>query len=38
MSILVDETTKVLVQGITGSFGARHARLSIDYGTQIVAE
>jgi succinyl-CoA synthetase alpha subunit len=37
MSILVDENTKVLVQGITGSFGARHARLSIDYGTQIVA-
>ncbi len=37
MSILVDETTKVLVQGITGSFGARHAQLSMDYGTQIVA-
>jgi len=37
MSILVDETTKVLVQGITGSFGARHAQLSIDYGTHIVA-
>ena len=37
MSILVDESTKVLVQGITGSFGARHAQLSIDYGTQIVA-
>jgi len=37
MSILVDETTKVLVQGITGSFGARHTQLSIDYGTQIVA-
>jgi succinyl-CoA synthetase alpha subunit len=37
MSILVDENTKVLVQGITGSFGARHARLSIDYGTRIVA-
>ena len=37
MAILVDENTKVLVQGITGSFGARHARLSLDYGTQIVA-
>jgi succinyl-CoA synthetase alpha subunit len=37
MSILVDENTTVLVQGITGSFGARHARLSIDYGTRIVA-
>jgi succinyl-CoA synthetase alpha subunit len=37
MSILVDENTKVLVQGITGSFGGRHAKLSIDYGTKIVA-
>ncbi|MCF7674120.1 MAG: succinate--CoA ligase subunit alpha [Akkermansiaceae bacterium] len=37
MSILVNENTKVLVQGITGSFGARHARLSIEYGTRIVA-
>src|SRR5471030_832563 len=37
MSILVNPNTKVLVQGITGSFGAKHAQLSIDYGTQIVA-
>jgi succinyl-CoA synthetase alpha subunit len=37
MSILVQPGTKVLVQGITGSFGARHAKLSLDYGTQIVA-
>src|SRR3954454_19704458 len=37
MSILVKPNTKILVQGITGSFGARHAQLSIDYGTQIVA-
>jgi succinyl-CoA synthetase alpha subunit len=37
MSILVDENTKLLVQGITGSFGARHAQLSLDYGTQLVA-
>src|SRR5437762_5871069 len=37
MAILVKPDTKVLVQGITGSFGARHAQLSIDYGTQIVA-
>ena len=35
--ILVTPQTKVLVQGITGSFGARHTQLSIDYGTQIVA-
>jgi succinyl-CoA synthetase alpha subunit len=37
MSILVKPDSKVLVQGITGSFGARHAQLSIDYGTQVVA-
>ena len=37
MSILVKPNTKVLIQGITGSFGAKHAQLSIDYGTQVVA-
>jgi succinyl-CoA synthetase alpha subunit len=37
MSILIDENTRVLVQGITGSFGARHAKLSLDYGSKIVA-
>jgi succinyl-CoA synthetase alpha subunit len=37
MAILVQAGTKVLVQGITGSFGARHAQLSLDYGTQVVA-
>lgn len=37
MSILVKPDTKVLVQGITGSFGGRHARLSLAYGTQVVA-
>ena len=37
MAILVDENTKVMVQGITGGFGGRHAGLSIDYGTQLVA-
>jgi len=35
--ILVTPQTKVLVQGITGSFGARHTQLSLDYGTQSVA-
>src|SRR5436305_9196156 len=35
--IFVTPHTKVLVQGITGSFGARHTQLSLDYGTQIVA-
>jgi succinyl-CoA synthetase alpha subunit len=37
MSILVKPDTRILVQGITGSFGARHAQLSIDYGSQVVA-
>jgi succinyl-CoA synthetase alpha subunit len=37
MSILVSPQTKVLVQGITGAFGARHTQLSLEYGTQVVA-
>jgi succinyl-CoA synthetase alpha subunit len=37
MSILVKPDTKILVQGITGSFGARHTQLSLEYGSQIVA-
>ncbi len=37
MSILVNSETKVLVQGITGQFGAQHTRLSLAYGTKIVA-
>lgn len=37
MSILVDENTRLLVQGITGSEGSFHARRCIEYGTNIVA-
>jgi succinyl-CoA synthetase alpha subunit len=37
MAILVQSDTRVLVQGITGSFGSTHTQLSLDYGTQIVA-
>src|SRR6185503_4094561 len=37
MSILVSADTKVLMQGITGSFGARHTQLSLAYGTRVVA-
>src|SRR5437867_9719150 len=37
MSMLITSETRVLVQGITGSFGARHTQLSLAYGTQIVA-
>lgn len=37
MSILVDEVSRVCVQGITGREGAARARLMISYGTQVVA-
>src|SRR5678809_1661496 len=37
MAILVTPETKVLVQGITGSFGARHTQLSLAYGSRVVA-
>jgi len=37
MSILITPQTRILVQGITGSFGARHTQLSLAYGTQVVA-
>ena len=37
MSILINSETRVLVQGITGSFGAKHTQLSLAYGTHIVA-
>ena len=36
MSILIDETTKVLVQGFTGDKATFHAKEMIAYGTQIV--
>lgn len=37
MSILVDENTRVLVQGITGNEGMFHTRQMVEYGTKIVA-
>ena len=37
MSILVDKNTRLLVQGITGSSGAFHARGCMEYGTKVVA-
>jgi len=37
MAILVNSDTRILVQGITGDFGSRHAKLSLDYGTKLVA-
>ena len=37
MSILVDENTRVVVQGLTGRQGAFHAEQMLEYGTAIVA-
>ncbi|TET84668.1 MAG: succinate--CoA ligase subunit alpha [Anaerolineales bacterium] len=37
MSILIDRTKRVLVQGITGREGQTRARLMQEYGTQVVA-
>ncbi len=36
MAILVDNTTRVLCQGITGSFGAQHTKGCLNYGTRLV--
>ena len=36
MSILIDQTTRVLVQGITGREGTRRTRLMRGYGTRVV--
>jgi succinyl-CoA synthetase alpha subunit len=37
MAVWVDASTRVLVQGITGSAGSFHARQMLEYGTQVVA-
>ncbi|MBW2524546.1 MAG: succinate--CoA ligase subunit alpha [Deltaproteobacteria bacterium] len=36
MSILVNKDTKVIFQGITGSFGSMHAKACMEYGTNVV--
>lgn len=36
MSIFIDKTTRLLVQGITGRDGSFHTKQMIEYGTQIV--
>ncbi|WP_434390761.1 succinate--CoA ligase subunit alpha [Melittangium boletus] len=36
MSILVNENTKVLCQGITGSAGSFHSKQMLEYGTKLV--
>ena len=37
MSILVNESTKLAVQGITGKEGVFHTQQMVSYGTQVVA-
>ena len=37
MAILVDESTKLVVQGLTGREGTFHSLRNRDYGTQVVA-
>lgn len=37
MGILIDKSTKAIVQGITGTQGSFHTRLMLEYGTKIVA-
>ncbi len=36
MAVLVDENTKVICQGLTGSQGTFHSEQAIDYGTKMV--
>ncbi len=36
MNVLIDQDTKIIVQGITGTAGAFHTQQMLDYGTKIV--
>ena len=37
MSVFIDKSTRLVVQGITGRDGSFHARQMMEYGTQVVA-
>ncbi|GLS18405.1 succinate--CoA ligase [ADP-forming] subunit alpha [Labrys miyagiensis] len=36
MSILIDKTTKIIIQGFTGRLGSFHAQEMVDYGSRVV--
>jgi len=36
MSVLIDENTRIIVQGFTGRIGTFHSRQMIDYGSKVV--
>ena len=37
MSIMIDENTRLIVQGITGREGTFHTEQMLQYGTKVVA-
>ena len=37
MGIIIDENTRAIVQGITGTQGSFHTKLMLEYGTKVVA-
>jgi succinyl-CoA synthetase alpha subunit len=37
VSILIDKSTRLVVQGITGRDGAFHTKQMLEYGTRVVA-
>jgi succinyl-CoA synthetase alpha subunit len=37
VSIFIDKSTRLVVQGITGRDGSFHTRQMMEYGTQVVA-
>lgn len=37
MSVLIDENTRILVQGVTGHHGSFHAKSMLEYGAKVVA-